>query len=235
MRGVRAGDEVAKRGDSNLTGPDPVPLRDVRFMAAADDVAGLPRDIRAEVAFVGRSNSGKSSAINTLTGRRRIARVSRTPGRTRQINLFAVGAGAVLVDLPGYGYARVPGQMRDRWGAVISQYLLDRPQVVGLVLVMDSRRPLTPLDRRLLEWIRPARRPLHILLTKADKLTRSESSRVLTVTKAELLEAGVEASVQLFSSVTRQGAEQAAERVALWFGAGRVGGARIKKPPVKGD
>jgi len=203
-------------------------------MGAANDVAGLPRDTRAEVAFVGRSNSGKSSAINALTGRRRIARVSRTPGRTRQINLFAVGAGAALVDLPGYGYARVPGQMKDRWGAVISRYLLERPQLVGLVLVMDSRHPLTPLDRQLLDWIRPARRPLHVLLTKADKLTRSESSRVLALVKAELLQAGIEASVQLFSSLTRQGAEQAAERVALWFGVGRVGEARIKNPRLKG-
>jgi GTP-binding protein len=209
-----------------------MPLRNVKFLAAAERTAQLPPDVRAEVAFVGRSNSGKSSAINTLTGRRRVARVSRTPGRTRQINLFTVGDGAALVDLPGYGYAKVPGGVRDRWGALISEYLLERPQLVGLVLVMDSRHPLTLLDRQLLDWIRPAHRPMHILLTKADKLTRSESNRVLSQTRAELLGAGIEASVQLFSSLTGQGAGEAAERIAAWLG---LAEARIKKPPVKGD
>ena len=209
-------------------------LENVEFLAAADALADLPRETRAEVAFVGRSNSGKSSAINALTGRKRIARVSRTPGRTRQINLFSVGAGAALVDLPGYGYARVPDRMRDLWSGVISDYLLLRRQLVGVVLVMDSRHPLTPLDRRLLDWIRPVGKPLLVLLTKADKLVRSESRQVLALTRADLRRTGIDASVQLFSSVTREGAEQAAETVSHWLGVSRAGAGRIKNPRLKG-
>jgi GTP-binding protein len=209
-------------------------LENVKFLAAADALADLPRETRAEVAFVGRSNSGKSSAINALTGRKRIARVSRTPGRTRQINLFSVGAGAVLVDLPGYGYARVPDRMKDLWAGMISDYLLLRRQLVGVVLVMDSRHPLTPLDRRLLDWIRPVGKPLLILLTKADKLGSSESRQVLALTRADLRKTGTDASVQLFSSVTREGTEQAAETVSHWLGVSRAGASRIKNPRFKG-
>lgn len=203
-------------------------LGKVEFLAAADSVTDLPRDTRAEVAFVGRSNSGKSSAINALTGRRRLARVSRTPGRTRQINLFSVGEGAALVDLPGYGYARVSQQTRRAWSRTITEYLRLRPQLAGLVLVMDARHPLTTLDRQLLAWIKPAGKPLQILLTKADKLTRAQGSRVLATTVAQVREAGADVTVELFSSVTRQGTEAVAERIARWLGT-------IKKPPVKGD
>ena len=203
-----------------------------QFLAAADSVADLPRDTRAEVAFVGRSNSGKSSAINALTGRRRLARVSRTPGRTRQINLFGVGEGAAMVDLPGYGYSRVSHQTRRTWTSTITEYLRLRPQLVGLVLVMDARHPLTALDRQLLAWVRPSGKPLQILLTKADKLSRAQAGRVLAATRAQLREAGADVSVELFSSLTRQGAEPVAERIGRWLGVGTQG---EKKPPVKGD
>jgi GTP-binding protein len=193
-------------------------LANAQFLAAAESVADLPRDTRAEVAFVGRSNSGKSSAINALTGRRRLARVSRTPGRTRQINLFSVGERAAVVDLPGYGYSRVSQQTRSTWSRTVTEYLRLRPQLVGLVLVMDARHPLTALDRQLLAWIKPTGKPLQILLSKADKLTRAQAVRVLATTRAQLLEAGADATVELFSSLTRQGAEAVAERIARWLG-----------------
>ena len=203
-----------------------------RFLAAADSFAGLPAQVRSEVAFVGRSNAGKSSALNALTGHRKLAHVSRTPGRTRQLNLFEVGDGLLLVDLPGYGYARVPGEMKKHWGEVLGEYLQHRQQLAGLVLVMDARHPLTASDRQLLEWLRPSGRPLHALLTKADKLTRNDAARTLRETRAELQRLQLDATVQLFSSTSRQGVEEAVERVAGWLNMPVPG---EKKPPVKGD
>jgi GTP-binding protein len=203
-----------------------------RFLAAFDSFDALPADVRKEVAFVGRSNAGKSSALNALTGRRTLARVSRTPGRTRQVNLFEIAEGRLLVDLPGYGYARVPNEMKRQWGRVVSEYLQHRASLVGLVLVMDARHPLMPSDRQLLEWLRPSGRPVHALLTKSDKLTRGQADRALREAQAELVRLQLNASAQLFSSVTRRGVEEAVERVAGWLD---IPVPRQKKPPVKGD
>lgn len=203
-----------------------------RFLAACDSFEGLPPGVRSEVAFVGRSNAGKSSALNALTGRRALARVSRTPGRTRQLNLFEVGQGRLLVDLPGYGYARVPGEVKKQWGRVLSEYLQHRRALAGLVLVMDARHPMMPSDRQLLEWLRPSGRPILVLLTKADKLSRDQAARALRATQADLMRLQFDASAQLFSSVTRQGVNEAVERVAVWL---QMPLQEQKKPPVKGD
>jgi GTP-binding protein len=125
-----------------------------------------------EVAFAGRSNAGKSSAINTLAGRRRLAFASKTPGRTQLINFFSIASGAYLVDLPGYGYAGVPLPVRAHWESLVGEYVGKRESLAGVVVVMDARHPLTPLDRQLLDWLTPAGRRVHVLLTKADKLSK---------------------------------------------------------------
>lgn len=203
-----------------------------RFLAAFDSFEALPSEVRSEVAFVGRSNAGKSSALNALTGRRALARVSRTPGRTRQLILFEVAEGRLLVDLPGYGYARVPGEVKKQWGKVLTEYLQQRRALAGLVLVMDARHPMMPSDRQLLEWLRPGGLPILVLLTKSDKLSRDQAARTLRATQAELIRLQLDASAQLFSSVTRQGVGEAAERVANWL---EMPSQEQKKPPVKGD
>jgi len=157
------------------------------------------------VAFAGRSNVGKSSAINALLGRRSLARISKTPGRTQTINFYDLGP-ARLVDLPGYGYARVPQALRAQWQALVSAYLQDRPTLAGVVVIMDARHPLTPLDRQLLDWLGDIRRL--ILLSKADKLSRAEQA-------AALKSVGGEA--RLFSSVTRQGVEECRDLLEDWL------------------
>ena len=136
------------------------------------DPQELPPPGAPELAFAGRSNAGKSSAINTLTGRKRLAFVSKLPGRTQLINFFALGEAAFLVDLPGYGYAGVPAEVRRHWDTLVGGYVAERDSLAGVVVVMDARHPLTPLDRRLIEWLRDAGRPVHALLTKADKISR---------------------------------------------------------------
>jgi GTP-binding protein len=169
-----------------------------------------------EIAFAGRSNAGKSSAINALIGRR-LAMVSRTPGRTRLINYYALGAERFIVDLPGYGYARVPGATRAPWQELLGNYLRARAPLLGLALVMDVRHPLTELDRRLLGWFRPTGKPVHILLTKADKLSREAARRILKRVEAEVATLVSHASVQLFSSSKKTGLEQAATVLGGWF------------------
>jgi GTP-binding protein len=195
-------------------------LEKAQFEIGAAVLSQLPPDRGREVAFAGRSNAGKSSAINALTNRRRLAFVSKTPGRTQQINFYALGAGRYLVDLPGYGYARVSGQLQQRWERVLSAYLQRRASLQGLVLIMDIRHPLTPLDRSLLDWFAPTGKPLLVLLTKADKLSRQEAARQLHTVRA-----GLERSYPggahaiLFSAVSRQGVE-----AAKGFVAGLLGG-----------
>jgi len=188
------------------------------FHCAAEAVAHLPRDSRAEVAFAGRSNAGKSSAINALTGRRRLAHASKTPGRTRQINFFSVGDGRFIVDLPGYGYARAPGETKQRWAALLSEYLLSRQPLRGLVVVMDARHPLTELDSKLLDWFAPTAKPVHVLLSKADKLSRSQASAVIERVANTLASRYLHCSAQLFSSATSNGVAQARRLVAEWLG-----------------
>lgn len=180
-------------------------LDDARYLASAHDPSELPPDIGTEVAFAGRSNAGKSSAINALTHRKKLAFVSRTPGRTQTINFFECGANRRLVDLPGYGYAAVPKHERAHWGKLISAYLEERLSLRGLVLIVDARHPLTPLDQQLLEWYAPSGQPVRVLLTKADKLGRQDAAVALRATQARLAELYPSATAQLFSAVAGTG------------------------------
>ena len=180
-------------------------LDDARYLASAHDPSELPPDIGTEVAFAGRSNAGKSSAINALTHRKKLAFVSKTPGRTQTINFFECGANRRLVDLPGYGYAAVPKHERAHWGKLISAYLQERLSLRGLVLIVDARHPLTPLDQQLLEWYAPSGQPVLVLLTKADKLGRQDAAVALRTTQARLAELYPSATAQLFSAVAGTG------------------------------
>ena len=192
------------------------------------DPAKLPPPGLPELAFAGRSNAGKSSAINALAGRRRLAFVSKTPGRTQLINFFALGGDAFLVDLPGYGYAGVPGEVREHWQHMVGTYVSDRTSLAGVVVVMDIRHPLTPLDRTLLDWLREAGRPAHVLLTKADKLSKQAAQRSLAEVRRGLAAEWPGTSVQLFSAMKREGLAEAASALM------RMASAKNNAPP-KGE
>ncbi|MGB4912097.1 MAG: ribosome biogenesis GTP-binding protein YihA/YsxC [Candidatus Dechloromonas phosphoritropha] len=206
------------------------------FFTTVAHLRDLPQDAVREVAFAGRSNAGKSSAINTLAGRTRLAYVSKTPGRTQHLNYFTLAEGRYFVDLPGYGYAKAPEGIRSQWEGLVGPYLAKREQLVGLVVIMDIRRPLTDLDLRLIDWFRPTGRPIHILLSKADKLSRQEQITVLRAVKADLATWGDADlySVQLFSSLKRTGVEEAEALLGAWLGIeGKV--QENKRPPEKGN
>ncbi|MDB5865268.1 MAG: engB [Betaproteobacteria bacterium] len=188
-----------------------------RFIASAHDPRELPPDIGSEIAFAGRSNAGKSSAINALTRRKKLAFVSKTPGRTQTINFFDCGGNRRLVDLPGYGYAKVPLKEREHWGMLISAYLQERTSLKGLVLIVDARHPLTPLDQQLLGWYTPLNQPVLVLLTKADKLNRQEANLALRESQALLVSKFPNATAQLFSAVTGTGLRSAENMVHGWL------------------
>lgn len=188
------------------------------FLDSVTRLDGLPPEHGREVAFAGRSNAGKSSALNTITGRRSLARTSKTPGRTRLINLFDLGADCRLVDLPGYGYARVGRETREQWQDLLTRYLAERRVLVGTVLVMDSRRGLTDLDRGLIDLVAAREQALHILLTKADKLSRGAAARTLEQVRREVEDAGMEATLQLFSASTRSGLADVHGILDEWYG-----------------
>lgn len=185
-------------------------------------------DSLTEVAFAGRSNAGKSSAINTLCNQKRLAFVSKLPGRTQLLNFFQVETGRHLVDLPGYGFAKAPKEQQAGWQALIGGYLAKRSQLKGLVLIMDIRHPLTDLDWSLLEWFRPSGKPVHVLLSKSDKLSRGPMLQTVREVRAALAEAGLEASVQAFSSLKKQGADEAEGVIRAWLGT-------PKKNPAQGE
>ena len=201
------------------------------YVASAYDRKELLPDVGWEVAFAGRSNSGKSSAINTITGQKRLAFASKTPGRTQLVNFFGLGAERYLVDLPGYGYADVPEKERRRWGQFIASYLQERIALRGLISIMDARHPLTPLDDQLLDWFLPSGKPVHILLTKADKLSRQQATAQLAEVRNALQSRGPECSVQLFSSLKRTGVEEVEAVLLRWLELGD----KKEAPPVKGD
>jgi len=194
------------------------PFRKAQFLVSANRLEQLPADDGAEVAFAGRSNAGKSSALNAICDQQGLARTSKTPGRTQLLNVFPVGDPAArLVDLPGYGYAKVPEAMRLHWRGVIDTYLRNRASLKGLVLVMDARHPLKEFDRHMLEFGAASGRACHCLLTKADKLSRSEGLRTLTAVRKELATFAPEATAQLFSSLAKTGLDEARSLVARWL------------------
>jgi GTP-binding protein len=203
-------------------------FRNIEFVTTVADASTLPQSHGAEVAFVGRSKAGKSTAINALAQRKRMAFVSKTPGRTQHINFFRIGPDQYLIDLPGYGYAAVPAAERDRWNELIGGYLRTRSCLRGVVLIMDSRHPLTALDVQLLDWLRPTGVPVHVLLNKSDKLTRQESITTLRDVNAALGELGGNYSVQLFSSPHRVGIVEAVAKIKGWLDPEDEN----KKPPV---
>lgn len=190
----------------------------VRFFNSVNDFTQLPPDIGGEVAFAGRSNAGKSSALNVLTNQRQLARVSKTPGRTQLINFFEVEPERHLVDLPGYGYAKVPDSIRQHWQKLLEQYLRKRAALRGLMMLMDIRHPLTPLDQQLLGWCAARGLAVHILLTKADKLSRGAAMTVRQQVDKTLRIDYPQTSAQLFSALTRLGVAEAHQQLDEWLG-----------------
>lgn len=189
----------------------------VRFLQSANAPAQFVPDAGREVAFAGRSNSGKSSAINAIVQRRDLARISKTPGRTQLINFFELDTALRLVDLPGYGFAKVPRPMQDHWRSLLTAYFRDRRSLAGLVIVVDARRGLRDTDWQVMEFVEPRGCPVHVLLTKADKLGRGEAMKVLRETRTAV---GTRASAQLFSALDGQGLD-AARRALKAMLAGR--------------
>jgi GTP-binding protein len=204
-------------------------IENARYLLSVHDPRKLPADSAPEVAFIGRSNAGKSSALNTLAGRRRLAFVSKTPGRTQLINFFSVDDEAFLVDLPGYGYAGVPHEVREHWDTLVGEYIFHRKALAGVVVVMDSRHPLAPQDRRLLDWLLPSGRNVHVLLSKSDKLSAQAGQRTLAQARRDLDQVYPGATAQLFSSLKRTGIAQAQACIESWVGAHK------QKAPAKGE
>lgn len=197
-------------------------FQNAKFFTTVNHLKDLP-DTSAEIAFVGRSNAGKSSAINTLTNHVRLAYVSKTPGRTQHINFFELENGNFMVDLPGYGYAQVPEAIRAHWVKLLGDYLQQRRQLIGLILIMDSRHPLKALDIQMLDFFHITGRPVHILLSKADKLSKNDQIKTLAAVKKSLkpYTERQKISVQLFSSLKKQGMDEVNQVVGSWFNAHR--------------
>ena len=194
------------------------PLQQAEFLLTAASDEQLPPPGEPEIAFAGRSNAGKSSAINALAQRKRMAFVSKTPGRTQHINFFRVGPDRYLVDLPGYGYAAVPPPARAHWHELVGGYLQSRSSLRGVIVVMDSRHPLTPLDQQLLAWLTPTGVPIHVLLSKSDKLGAQSAGSTLRDVDTALRAQYSNCSVQLFSSTRKLGVADAAKQIQRWLG-----------------
>ena len=197
-------------------------LQNAVFNISINHFDELPNDEGIEIAFAGRSNAGKSSAINSLSKQNRLAYVSKQPGRTQLINFFSIDDHISLVDLPGYGYAKVPETIKNHWIETLPRYLQERNSLAGLIIVMDIRRPLTKLDIQMLDWFAPRQKPIHILLTKSDKLSKDKSLRTLMDVKNNVQEKWVNLyqtkfTVQLFSSLKKQGIEEANEIIQSWL------------------
>lgn len=192
------------------------PFRNAEYLISAHRLDQLPPDSGAEAAFAGRSNAGKSSALNTICDQHRLARTSKTPGRTQQLVVFPFAEDRRLIDLPGYGYAKVPGSMREHWRGLIDSYLRTRKSLRGIVLIMDVRHPLREFDLQLLEYAALTGRPCHCLLTKADKLSRNEGAKTLAAVRKTLAGNPGEASVQLFSSLQKSGVDEARSLLNKW-------------------
>jgi GTP-binding protein len=191
-------------------------FRKAVFATSAARLADCPEDSLAEVAFAGRSNAGKSSAINAITNQARLARTSKTPGRTQLINFFTLEENCYLVDLPGYGYAKVPLEVRDKWQKELERYLRNRQQLCGLVLLSDIRHPLKEFDRMMVDWAVQSGLPLLLLLTKSDKLKRGAAQNSLLKVRKELKDVAM-LNVQLFSSQNQQGVDIARKQLEEWL------------------
>ena len=195
------------------------PLEKARYLGSAHTPAQLPADGGLEVAFAGRSNAGKSSALNALTRQNALARVSKTPGRTQQLVFFEVQPQRYLVDLPGYGYAKVPMEMKAHWQGFIDRYFRQREALRGLVVVMDIRHPLKDYDRQMIGYAVSRGLPAHALLTKADKLGRGQQAQTLQKVRRELADTfGDSVSVQTFSGESKQGVDEARAVIGGWLG-----------------
>jgi GTP-binding protein len=201
---------------------NPIHYNAARFLISADKLSQCPEDSGAEVAFAGRSNAGKSSAINALTNNGKLARTSKTPGRTQLINFFDLNIeGLRLVDLPGYGYAKVPIAMKEHWQKHLDQYLQQRFSLKGVVLVMDIRHPMKEFDLMMVEWCKATQVPLHILLTKADKLKRGPAQATLLTLRKELTQIlGDKVTLQTFSALKRSGIDTLSQRLDSWLSQG---------------
>ncbi len=197
--------------------PPPPRYRAAEFLTSASKLSQCPPDDGWEVAFAGRSNSGKSSAINSLTNNRKLAKTSRTPGRTQLINFFRLSDRQRLVDLPGYGFAKVPQAVKREWTRNLENYLRRRQSLRGLVLLMDVRHPLQPFDTQMLNWALASEMPVHILLTKADKLNRGPANAVLHQVKAAVGAHRDLVSVQLFSALKQTGIEELVAVLDRWL------------------
>jgi GTP-binding protein len=194
------------------------PYQQTRFILGTPDTRHAPPDSGVEVAFAGRSNAGKSSALNILTGQRTLARISKAPGRTREINFFQVRDDIRLVDLPGYGYAKVSKTIKDQWQHNISNYLETRQSLLGVILLMDIRHALKDVDQQVLGWCWSADLLTHVLLTKSDKLKRGPAKAALFEARKRLQPLHPKATLQLFSSHTREGCEELQWKLDQWLG-----------------
>lgn len=187
------------------------------FVTSAPDIRHLPADTGIEVAFAGRSNAGKSSALNTLTNQKNLARTSKTPGRTQLINLFEITEGKRLVDLPGYGYAEVPEEMKRKWQRALGEYLQMRNALKGLVVLMDIRHPLKDLDQQMIQWAVESQIPVLVLLTKADKLASGARKAQLNKVREASLAFMGDVQVEIFSSLKKMGVDKLRDKLDAWF------------------
>ena len=187
------------------------------FLKSAANLNHLPPDVGGEVAFIGRSNSGKSSALNAITDIKKLAKTSKTPGRTQLMNFFGLTEHHRLVDLPGYGYAKVPETVKERWQKIFAMYFLQRHSLKGLILIMDIRHPLKPLDTKILDFTAQRLLPVHVLLTKADKLSRLEANKTLKKTTKLIANYPNRVTIQLFSALKKIGVGEAREKIEEWF------------------
>jgi GTP-binding protein len=190
------------------------PFRVANYVLSAHQLKQLPKDAGFEVAIAGRSNAGKSSAINTFTDQRALARTSKTPGRTQQIVIFELDEDRRIADLPGYGYAKVPLKLKAHWRTVMARYFETRKCLRGVVLVMDIRHPMREFDQQMLSWCESAELPCHILLTKADKLKRGPAQSTLLKIRRDLPDI---ASIQVFSSLKKTGVDELVNKLSIWY------------------
>lgn len=188
-----------------------------RFLVSAYKMSQLPDDEGLEIAFAGRSNAGKSTAINALTNQKKLAKVSKTPGRTQLFNCFEFQSNRRLVDLPGYGYAKVPVKMRQHWDREINDYLIKRESLIGLVIIMDIRHPMKDFDRQIITWAEHSEMNCHVLLNKADKLSSSQAKQTLLKVQQQIQQLSRHTSCQTFSALRKAGTAELSDAVSGWF------------------